>query len=156
MIVFEKTELTNATHGLCIYCWLLFFKNDNLKYTVTSQRIFFNSFSLFYIFSSFSFLLSLFKLSCTKKHHVYHLYCITCTLLFCYVMYYIVSEICMGGFFLEDSFYCYSQQVTSAIAHKSLISYNLWKEHQKRRTFNTITPDVTRNQIKKYEMQLSF
>ena len=49
--------------------WLLVFKNDNLKYKATSQREASNPFPLFYIFfSSFSFLLSLFKISCAKKH----------------------------------------------------------------------------------------
>ena len=46
---------------------------------------------------------------------------------FCYVMYYIVSEICIGGHFLEECFYCYSQRIKSAVANKSLIPYNLIK-----------------------------
>ena len=52
-----------------IHYWLLYFKNDNCQCTTASQRLTFNSFSLFYIFfiSSFSFLLSHFKLSCKKK-----------------------------------------------------------------------------------------
>ena len=42
-------------------------------------------------------------------------------------MYYIVSEICIGGRFLEDCFYCYSQQIVSALANESLITYKLIK-----------------------------
>ena len=87
---------------------------------------FFNSFYIFCI-SLFSFLLSLFKLSCTKKYLAYNLYCISYTLRFCYVMYYIVLEICIGGRFLEDCFHCCSQQIMSDVANKSLLSYNLTK-----------------------------
>ena len=54
--------------------WLQFLKNDNFKYTITSQRRYFNYF-LFYIFLSQGFfssgifyIKSLFKVSCTKKH----------------------------------------------------------------------------------------
>ena len=112
-----------------IHYWLLFSKNDNFKYPTASQRLTFNSFSLFYIFfiSSFSFLLSLFKLSCTKKHHVYNLYRISYSLSFWYLMYYIVLEICIGGHFLEDCFNCYLQQIKSVVANESLIPYNLIK-----------------------------
>ena len=42
-------------------------------------------------------------------------------------MYYIVSEICIGGRFLEYCFYCYSQQIISSVANESLISYKLLK-----------------------------
>ena len=38
-------------------------------------------------------------------------------------MYYIVSEICIGGRFLDNYFYCYFQQIMSAIANESLILY---------------------------------
>ena len=66
-----------------------------------------------------------------KKHHVYDLYCISYILSFYYVMYYLVSEGCIGGDFLEDCFYCYSQQFISAVAlihcNESLIHYNLIK-----------------------------
>ena len=34
-----------------------------------------------------------------------------------------VSEIWIGGSFLEDCFYCYSQQIISAIANEFLIPY---------------------------------
>ena len=48
---------------------------------------------------------------------------------FCYVMYYIVSEICIGIWhFLQDCFYCYFQQINSAVANESLIPYNLFKK----------------------------
>ena len=113
------------------FCWLLFFKNDNLKYTATSQRRSIHSFLLFYIFFLVVFfLLFLLKLSCTKKHHVYNMFRIWYTLGFCYVMYYIVSEIYLDGRFLEDCFYCYSRQVISAVANGSLIPYNLIKRAQ--------------------------
>ena len=59
--------------------------------------------------SSFSLLLSLFQLSFLKKHHVYNLYWISYTLSFCYVVYYVLSEICIGRRFLDDCFYCYSE-----------------------------------------------
>ena len=66
-------------------------------------------------------------MSCTKVHHVYNLYCIWYTLSFCYVTYYTVSKICIDGCFLEDCFYCYSQQIISDVANESLIPYNLIK-----------------------------
>ena len=68
---------------------------------------------------------------------------------FCYVKRYIVSEIYIVGSFLEDYFYCYSQQILSAVTNESLISYNLIKGQQKHRTFNTVTPNDKPNQIKK-------
>ena len=80
---------------------------------------------LHFFISSFSFSLSLLKLSCTKKNHVYNLHRMSYTLSFCYVMYNIVSEICIGGRFLEDSFCCYTQQFISAVANEFLIPYNL-------------------------------
>ena len=43
-------------------------------------------------------------------------------------MYYIVSEICIGGHFLEACFNCYFQQIISAVANESLIPYNLIKK----------------------------
>ena len=46
---------------------------------------------------------------------------------FCFVMYYIVLEICIGGHFLEDCFNCYLQQIKSVVANESLIPYNLIK-----------------------------
>ena len=36
-------------------------------------------------------------------------------------MYYIVSDTCIGGRFLEDCFYCYSKQIISAVANEALI-----------------------------------
>ena len=39
-------------------------------------------------------------------------------------MYYILPEIRIGGHFLEDGFYCYSQEIKSAVANESLIPYN--------------------------------
>ena len=71
---------------------------------------------LHFFLSSFSFLLFLSKLLCIKKHHACNLYCRSSNLSFCYVMYYIVSEICIVERFLE---YC--------SANESLIPYNLIK-----------------------------
>ena len=86
----------------------------------------FSYFSLFYIFFSFIiFLLSLFKLLYTKRQNVYKFYRITYTLIFSYLMYYKVLRICIGGRFSEDCFYCFSQQITSAVAKASLIAYYL-------------------------------
>ena len=141
-MAFDKSELTNATYGLSIFLTTIL---QLQIYSNISRKIFW-----FYIFlPSFSFLLSLFKLSCTKKHHVYSPYCILHTLSSCNVMYYIVSKICIGGRFLEDHFYCYSQQVISAVAIASLIPYNQSKKSQKHRTFNTVTSNANSNQIKK-------
>ena len=96
---------------------------------------------------SFSFLLTLFR------HHVYNIQCILYNYSFCYVMYYLMSEMCvevLRGLFLLLF-------PTSAIANESLIPYNLKKEHQEHRTFNTITPNAYPNQIKKKcKMQLKF
>ena len=41
-----------------------------------------------------------------------------------YVMYFIESEICIGGCFLEGCFHYYSQQVTSDVANETLIPCN--------------------------------
>ena len=78
--------------------------------------------------SLLSFLLSLIKLSCTNEHLLSKLYRISYILSFCYVMYYIVSEICIGGRFLEDRFYCYAHQIISPVANESLIPYNLFQK----------------------------
>ena len=42
-------------------------------------------------------------------------------------MYCIVLEICIDGIILEDCFYCYSQQIISAVANEFLIPSNLIK-----------------------------
>ena len=130
--------------------WLIFYRfQSRVSFKSVAYKKEFNSLSLFYIFC----LSCLFKLACTNKHH---LYCISYTLCFCYVMYYIVSEICVGGHFLLDCFYCYSQQIISAVAKESLIPYTLYKEHQKHGTFNTVTPRTSPNQTKKCKIRLSF
>ena len=138
-------KLLNSLMQLVIYIyyWLLFSWNDNLKYASISQRRSFNSFLLFHIFfffHRFLFLLSLFKLSCTKKYHFYNLYCILYTLRFCYVMYYILSEMYIGGHFLVF--------IASPKLKNPWFPIYLHKEHQKHRTFNTVTPNATPNQIK--------
>ena len=130
---------------------LLFITNDKFRYTATSQRRSFSFLSLLYIFfiSSFSFALSLFKPLRTKKHRVYNLYCISYTLSIWYVMYFVVSETFTGGRFLDDCFYCYSKQIISALAIEFLSPNDYIKENQKQRTFNTVTPNVSPNQIRK-------
>ena len=80
----------------------------------------------FFTWFFFFFLWPLFKLSCTRKHHAYNLYRILHTLSFCFLIYYIVSEICIGGSFLEYWFYCHSKQIISDVANVSQM-YNLTK-----------------------------
>ena len=46
---------------------------------------------------------------------------------FGYIMYYIMSETYIDERFLEDCFYCFSQQIISAVANESPIPYNLIK-----------------------------
>ena len=104
IIAFGKTELTNVTHDLYT------------RLTATFQR-FFNSFSLFYVYLSHRFLFHyLISNSHTQRNStsINKLYRMSYTLSFCNVMYYIVSEVHIGCF-LEDCFYCYSQQIISAI-----------------------------------------
>ena len=52
-------------------------------------------------------------------------------------MYYKVSEICIGGHFLEDCFYCYSQQIVSVVANESVNAYNFIKRVPEKQAFNT-------------------
>ena len=110
-----------------IHYGLLFFKNDNFKYTTSSQRFTFNSFLLFDIFFYHSFLsYYLFSNSYEQRNItsvIYIAYLILSEFLLCnYVMYHIVSEICTSGHFLEDYSYCYSQEIKSALANESLIA----------------------------------
>ena len=42
-------------------------------------------------------------------------------------MYQIVLEMFIGGRFLEDCCYCYSQQIISAVPNEALILYDLIK-----------------------------
>ena len=42
-------------------------------------------------------------------------------------MYYIVSEVCIGGYFFGECFSCFSQQIKYAVANESQIAYNLVK-----------------------------
>ena len=91
-----------------IYYRQLIMKNGNLKCAAISQRSF-NSFWLFYSFflPSLLFLLSLFKLSCTKKHDVYNLYCISYTSIIFNVMYCMFLGTRISGHVLQNCFYCY-------------------------------------------------
>ena len=61
-------------------------------------------------------------------------------------MYYIVSKIYIGKHFLKKG--CYFQQIIFAVAKESRFPITLHKEHQKHKTFNTVTPNTTPNQIK--------
>ena len=92
------------------------------------------SFSLFHIFPSHRLLSHyLFSNSHAQRSITYVIYITYRTLYFtilsefliCNVL---VSEIFIGGHFLEDCFYCYSQHIESAAANKSIISYNLIKK----------------------------
>ena len=47
-----------------------------------------------------------------------------CRMLWVFAVFYIVSETWIGGRFLEDFFYCYSQQIISTEANESPILYN--------------------------------
>ena len=69
--------------------------------------------------SSSSSLLSLFKLSYTKKQHLSNIYSMLYTLSFCYEMHYIV--------FLRELFLSLFPKIISAVANVPLVSYNLTK-----------------------------
>ena len=119
--------------------WLLFFQNDNLKYTWMFRKRSLNSFSLFcflFFFYSFLFFNYLFSNSYAQKTSlIYIVYRIL--LRFCYVMYYIVSEIYIGRRFLEGCFYYYSQKTMFAVAKESLIPYKPAQGAAKTQTFDT-------------------
>ena len=119
--------------------WLLFFQNDNLKYTWMFRKRSLNSFSLFcflFFFYRFLFFNYLFSNSYAQKTSlIYIVYCIL--LRFCYVMYYIVSEIYIGRRFLEGYFYYYSQKTMFAVAKESLIPYKPAQGAAKTQTFDT-------------------
>ena len=118
LIAFGKTGLTSATHDL--YALLT---NFSRMITLNKQQYFILSFLFLFLFFVF-FSLSLFKLSCTKKYHVYHLYRISYTLSFCNAIYNIVPEIYIGGRFLEDCLNCYYQEFISDVVNESLIPCN--------------------------------
>ena len=132
---------------VCLYYWLWFFKNDNLKYTAYLKENLlilspYYTFSFYFIF----FLLSLWKISGTEKYHVYNLYFISYALSFINLIYYIAPEIFIGECFLEDCFYCYCQQIISALPYlKNLWFFITFRIH---RTFNTVSLNTTPNQIK--------
>ena len=88
-----------------------------------------------FFISSLSSLLSLSKLSYTKKHLIFNLYRILYTLNFCYKIYYIVLEICTGERFLEECFYYYFQQIISAVVNVFLIPYKLMKKATETQNF---------------------
>ena len=119
--------------------WLLFFQNDNLKYTWMFRKRSLNSFSLFcflFFFYRFLFFNYLFSNSYAQKTSlIYIVYRIL--LRFCYVMYYIVSEIYIGRRFLEGCFYYYSQKTMFAVAKESLIPYKPAQGAAKTQTFDT-------------------
>ena len=98
-----------------------------------------NSFSLFcflFFFYRFLFFNYLFSNSYAQKTSlIYIVYRIL--LRFCYVMYYIVSEIYIGRRFLEGCFYYYSQKTMFAVAKESLIPYKPAQGAAKTQTFDT-------------------
>ena len=128
--IFEKSsqqhlgKLNSLMHLMTyIYYWLLFFKNNNLKYAAISQRISFNSLSLFHIFFLFHCFLFcyFFANSHAQRSITSRIVFVNRILLnYCYVMYCIVSEIYIVGHFLEDCFNCYSQQIISAVVVSEL------------------------------------
>ena len=131
---------------------LIFFKNDNLKYTAMSLRRSFHSFLLFYIFSAIAFFFIIsFQIHMHKETSSLQSisYIAYSEFLLCNVLHSV--EICISGRFLKGCFNCYSQQRISVVAKESLIPYNLIQnnEHQKHTTFNTVTWNATPNQIKK-------
>ena len=135
---------------------LIFFKNDNLKYTAISLRRSFHSFLLFYIFSAIAFFFIIsFQIRMHKETSSLQSisYIAYSEFLLCNVLHSV--EICIGGRFLKGCFNCYSQQRISVVAKESLIPYNLIQnnEHQKHTTFNTVTWNATPNQIKKNKKQ---
>ena len=127
LIVYGKTKITNASYDPYILLIIILQerKNDNLKYKTISQRKSFNSFSLIYFFFSHRILLyCLYSNSYVQRTSRLKSISYFNTLSFCYVMYYIVSEIYIAGRFLESCFYCYLQQIISVVAKESLNSYN--------------------------------
>ena len=91
---------------------------------------------LFIFLLSFSFFYYLFSNSYAQKTSlIYIVYRIL--LRFCYVMYYIVSEIYIGRRFLEGYFYYYSQKTMFAVAKESLIPYKPAQGAAKTQTFDT-------------------
>ena len=58
----------------------------------------------------------------------------------------IVPEIYIGSRFLKDGYY--SKHIISAVAKESLISYNLRQRRLETKNLYTVTPNVTKNQIK--------
>ena len=58
-------------------------------------------------------------------------------------------EIYIGGRFLEDCLYCYSQKIIPVVAKESLLPITLCKEHQKYRAFNTVALNATAKPKKK-------
>ena len=88
---------------------------EDLLILFCNFTFFIPSFPLFYLFAN-----SHAKRNITPMIYIaHHILCI---------MYYIVSEICIGGrFLLEDYLVVIPQQIISATANQSLIPYNLIK-----------------------------
>ena len=114
---------------ISIQYWLLFFKNGNVKYTTASQRLTSNFFLLFHIFylTVFFIVISFQTLMHKETSHLQSILHIVYFEGFCYVMYYIVSEICIGAHFLEGYFHCYFWQIKFVAFNESKISYKLIK-----------------------------
>ena len=96
--------------------------NLNTQKHLREDLLILSRYFIFFVSSIFFFIIS-FE---TYKYHVYYLYRISYTLSFCYVKYYIMSEICISGRFKTGPYFS-SQKFISVVANESLISYNLIK-----------------------------
>ena len=65
-------------------------------------------------------------------------------------------EICTGGLFVKDCFYCYSQEILSVVANEFLISYNLIKRAPENRTFNAVQFCLKTNTSQFLEQKILF
>ena len=99
---------------------MLFFKNNNFKYTAAFQRLNFNSFLSFHIFLSHCFLSYYLFSNSYAKHHVCNLYRIWNTFII---------------FAMQSITECWNRywstflrgQIKSTVAHEFLILHNLMK-----------------------------
>ena len=121
-------EKLNSLMQLMIYqhYWQLFFKSGNFKYTTTSQKL---TFFLVVHFLSHRFLSCyLFSNSHAQRNLTSTIY-ITYRILWVLAMY-IVPEICIGGCFLEDCFYCINIYYANNLLHFGLEGVKIWKSEK--------------------------
>ena len=120
LTAFEKTENWTqqcnlfSIHIINYYRWRMVTWNTQqfLKDLLIISRYFtfFLSLLCYYFFSNSQTLMSIIYMA----YHIHR-----------------VSEICIGGRFLENCFYCYSQQIISALAKEFLIPCNLTHKEPK-------------------------